>query len=81
MLVIIEISLVGNKMLIFVDYKLVDIKETLKEFMGGLDVIMTTDFYQASPIQDSWIFKSRTNGFNILGTNFWEENIKCYELK
>jgi hypothetical protein len=81
MLVIIEISLVGNKMLIFVDYKLVDIKETLKEFMGGLDVIMTSDFYQASPIQDSWIFKSRTNGLNILGTNFWEENIKCYELK
>jgi hypothetical protein len=39
--------------------------------MGGLDVIMTSDFYQASPIQDSWIFKSRTNGFNILGTNFW----------
>jgi hypothetical protein len=49
--------------------------------MGGLDVIMTSDFYQASPIQDSRIFKSRTNGLNILGTNFWQENIKCYELK
>jgi len=61
MLIIIEISLIGNKMLIFVDYKLDDIKETPKEFMGGLNVIMTNDFYQVSPNQDSWIFKSRTN--------------------
>jgi hypothetical protein len=57
-------------MLTFIDCRLSDIKQTPKEFMGGLDVIMTSDFYQASPIQDSWIFKSRTNGFNILGTNF-----------
>jgi hypothetical protein len=49
--------------------------------MGGLNVIMTNDFYQVSPNQDSWIFKSRTNWLNILGTNFWQENIKCYELK
>jgi hypothetical protein len=68
-------------MLTFIDYRLSDIKQTPKEFMGGLDVIMTSDFYQASPIQDSWIFKSRTNGFNILGTNFWQEKKKCYELK
>jgi hypothetical protein len=39
MLIIIEISLIGNKMLTFVDYKLCDIKETPNEFMGGLDVI------------------------------------------
>jgi hypothetical protein len=70
MLVIIEISLISNKMLIFVDYKLEDIKETPKEFMGGLDVIMTNNFYQVSPIQDSWIFKSRINGLNILRTIF-----------
>jgi hypothetical protein len=68
-------------MLTFVDYKLGDIKKTPKEFMGGLDVIMTSGFYQTSPMQDSWIFKSRTNGLNILGILFWQENIKFYELK
>jgi hypothetical protein len=81
MLVIIELFLIGNKMLIFVDYKLDNINETPKEFMGGLDVIMTNGFCQVSPIQDSWTFKSRINGLNILGTYFWQENIKCYELK
>jgi hypothetical protein len=42
---------------------------------------MTSDFYQASPIWNSWIFKSRIDELNILGTMFWQENIKCYELK
>jgi len=38
--------------------------------MGGLDVIMTWDFYQVLPIWDSWIFQSQTNGLNSLGTFF-----------
>jgi hypothetical protein len=81
MLIIMEISLVSNRMLTFIDCKLGDTKQTPKEFMGGLDVIMTSDFYQGSPIQESLISKSRTNGLNIFGTNFWQENKKHYELK
>jgi hypothetical protein len=38
--------------------------------MGGLDVIMTCDFYQAPFVQNSWIFSSKNIGFNILTTNF-----------
>ncbi len=76
-----EISLVSNRMLTFIDCKLGDTKQTPKEFMGGLDVIMASDFYQGSPIQESLISKSRTNGLNIFGTNFWQENKKHYELK
>jgi hypothetical protein len=49
--------------------------------MGGLDIIMTSDFSQAPPIWDSWIFKSNVDGFNVLITNFWCENVKFYELK
>jgi hypothetical protein len=49
--------------------------------MDELDVIMITDLYQVPSVQDLWIFKLKTDGFNILGTNFWHENIKCYELK
>jgi hypothetical protein len=48
MITIEEISLVGNRMLTFIDHKLRDIKQTHNEFMGGLDVIMISDFYQAS---------------------------------
>jgi len=49
--------------------------------MCGHDVIMIGDLYQVPPIQNSWIFKFKTNSLNILGTNLWHENIKCYELK
>jgi hypothetical protein len=43
-----EVSLVSNKMLRI-------IKQVHNEYMGGLDIIMTNDFYQAPPIRDSWI--------------------------
>jgi hypothetical protein len=48
--------------------------------MGGFDVIMTSDFYQALLVRDSGIFSSKNIGFNILGTIFLHENVKCYEL-
>ncbi len=44
-LVIDEISLVGNKMLPFIYRKLHIIKQVHNEFMGGLNLIMIGDFY------------------------------------
>jgi hypothetical protein len=38
--------------------------------MGGLDVIMVNDFYQAPHVQDSWIFKQISNTFNIIALNY-----------
>jgi hypothetical protein len=76
-----EIFLVNNRMLSFIVHRLHVIKQVHKEFMVGLDVVMTTNFDHIMPIQYSWIFKLKTNKFDILGTNFWNENIKCYELK
>jgi len=52
-----EIPLVSNRMLSFIDRRLLVIKQVHEKFMSGLDVIMITYFYQVSPIQDSWIFK------------------------
>lgn len=49
--------------------------------MGGLDIIMTSHFSQAPPVWDSWIFKSKVDGFNVLTTNFWCKNVKFYEFK
>jgi hypothetical protein len=77
-----EFFLVCNKMLTFIDRKLLCvIKQVHNHFMGGLDITMIGDLYQVSSIQESWIFKSKTSSLNILGTNLWHENIKCYELK
>jgi hypothetical protein len=44
-------------MLSFIDCKLHVIKHVHKEFMSALDVIMTSDFYQAPIVQDLQIFK------------------------
>jgi len=38
--------------------------------MGGLDVIMTSDFHLAPPIQNSWIFKPITNTLNSIAINY-----------
>jgi hypothetical protein len=43
---------------------------------------MKCDFYQTPIIQDSWIFKSKDDGFSVLWTIFWHEDVlKCYELR
>ncbi len=52
-----EISLVGNKMLTYIDHRLRVIKQIHNQFMGGFDIILTRDLYQAPLVQDSWIFK------------------------
>jgi hypothetical protein len=65
-----EISLVGSKMLSFIDPRLQIIKQNQNDFMGGLDVIMTNNFYQIPLVRDSWIFKSNAHGFDVLGTMF-----------
>jgi hypothetical protein len=49
--------------------------------MGGFDIIMIGNFYQALPIWDLWIFKfKKLMNLNILWTIIWHENIKCYDL-
>jgi hypothetical protein len=40
-------------MLTFIDCKLQVIKQVHNQYMGGLDVIIISDFYQAPPVQDS----------------------------
>jgi hypothetical protein len=76
-----EISLVGNKMLTYIDHRLRVIKQIHNQFMVGFDIILTRDLYQAPLVQDSWIFKFKTNSLNILGTNLLHEKLKCHELK
>jgi hypothetical protein len=50
--------------------------------MGGLDVIMISDFYQTPPVRNSWILKPITNIFNIIALNdYWLEYVQCYELQ
>jgi hypothetical protein len=47
-----EVSLVGARMLNAIDQRLRSIKHIQNNFFGGLDAIVTGDFYQTLPIRD-----------------------------
>jgi hypothetical protein len=34
--------------------------------MNGPEIILTCDFYQTPLVQDSWIFKCKYDGFDVL---------------
>ena len=66
-------------MLNAIDQRLHSMKHVQNNFFGGLDVIVTGDFYQASPVRDKWIFQKIDEGLSALGPNFWQDHMKCYE--
>ena len=49
-------------------------------FFGDLDVIITSNFYEASQVKDKCIFQQLDIGRNALAPNIWHEYIKCYKL-
>ncbi len=71
-----EMSLIGAKMFNVINNRLRSIKHIQNIFLGGVDVIMTCDFYQAPPMKDSWIFQNIKDNVNALTPNFWQ----TYEL-
>jgi hypothetical protein len=76
-IVIDEIFLEGNRMLTFIGHILCVIKQAHNMCMGGFNVIMIGNFYQALPNG----FLNKKNAFNALGPRFWHENVRYYELK
>jgi hypothetical protein len=68
--VIDEISFFGARMFNVINNRLRSIKHIQNIFLGGVDVIMTCDFYQAPPMKDSWIFQNIKDNVNALTPNF-----------
>jgi hypothetical protein len=48
-----QLQLVGVRMFNVMDNRLRYIKHIQNKFFGGVDVIMTSDFYQTPPMKDS----------------------------
>jgi hypothetical protein len=40
------------------------VKHLQNEFFGGLDVIVTTNFYQVPLVRDKWVFQRIDEGLN-----------------
>jgi hypothetical protein len=74
--VIDEISLIGPRMFNVINNRLKSIKHIQNNFFNGVDVIMISDFYQAPPMKDSWIFQTVNYNFNTLTPNFWQTHFQ-----
>jgi len=69
--VIDEISIVGARIFNVIDNRLRSIKHIQNNFFSGIDVIMTSDFFQAPPIKDNCFFQNIKDNINALAPNFW----------
>ena len=78
-IIIDEISMVGNQTLSFLNTRLQQLTGT-KTVFGGLSVIAVGDLYQLKPVGDFLIFLDLEKGASSLAQNFWKEHFKMYEL-
>ena len=74
-----EISMVGNKMLSFIDTCLQQLTGSKAAF-GGLSVIAVGDLYQLKPVNDFLICLDLKEGASSLARNLWKELFTMYEL-
>ena len=74
-----EISMVGNRTLSFIDTRLQQLTGT-KAVFGGLSVIAVGDLYQLKPVGDKLICLDMEVGASSLARNLWTEHFKMYEL-
>lgn len=78
-LIIDEISMVGNKMLQFVDGRLKQIMGSNSSF-GGVSVIAVGDLFQLKPVFDGWIFENLAEDYGPLAVNLWRDDFKIFHL-
>ena len=74
-----EISMVGNTTLSFIDTRLQQLTGTKAAF-GGLSVIAVGDLYQLKPVKDFLICLDLKEGASSLARNLWKELFTMYEL-
>ena len=74
-----EISMVGNRTLNFIDTHLQQLTGT-KAVFGGLSVITFGDLYQLKPVGDKLICLDLETGTSSLARNLWNELFTMYEL-
>ena len=74
-IIIDEISMVGNRTLSFIDTRLQQLTGT-KAVFGGLSIIGVGDLYQLKPVGDKLICLDLEKGASSLAPNLWKELLK-----
>jgi len=80
LLLLYEVFLIGSRIISFIDLRLRSIKHTHNHFFGNMNVIITSDLYQAPPVQNNWVFQRKFDNIDALAINFWLDYIHCFEL-
>lgn len=78
-LMIDEISMVGNGLLNHINKRLQEIMGNDMKF-GGISVIAFGDFFQLHPVCDGWIFRNLSKNYGPLAVNLWSSNLSVMEL-
>lgn len=78
LIIIDEISMVGNRMLMYIDLRLRQIFNCNKPF-GGRYVLVFGDLLQLRPVLDGWVFDRLPDALQHLAGNIWA-NFTLYEL-
>lgn len=74
-----EISMVGNAKLEFINDRL-QLLTGLKRPFGDISIIAVGDFFQLKPIMDGWIFQDLKQNAQALACNLWKENFTLFDL-
>ena len=74
-----EISMVGNRMFSLLNTRLQKIKGN-NQIFGGVSLIAIGDFFQLKPVFDGWIFEDQSKGISALAPNLWKELFDMHEL-
>ena len=78
-LIVDEVSMVGNEMLKFLYLRLQEIKGNKKHF-GGVHIILVGDLFQLRPVGDGWIFSNNVCDYASLAPNLWQTHFTMFEL-
>ena len=78
-LIIDEVSMVGNAMLSFLYLRLQEIKGNREPF-GGVHIVLVGDLFQLRPVGDGWIFVNHSGDYASLAPNLWQTYFTMFEL-
>ncbi|XP_062614811.1 uncharacterized protein LOC134276593 [Saccostrea cucullata] len=78
-IIIDEISMVGNRSLALIDSRL-QLLTGIKKPFGGISIIAVGDFFQLKPVMDRWIFQDLNHDAQVLASNLWKEHFSFFEL-
>ncbi|XP_061193259.1 uncharacterized protein LOC133201473 [Saccostrea echinata] len=79
LIIIDEISMVGNRSLALIDSRL-QLLTGIKKPFGGISIIAVGDFFQLKPVMDRWIFQDLNHAAQALANNLWKEHFCIFEL-